>query len=64
MVVAEIRVSGTGGENEVVVVEAGSAGQLDAARVRVDRDDFIHQHFSIALMAQDGANGLGDIGRG
>ena len=63
LVVTEVGVGGSGSEGEVVIVETRSAGQLDAARGGVDCDDFIHQHFSVALVAQDGADGLSDVGR-
>ncbi len=30
----------------------------------VDADHVVHQNFGVGLLAQDGADGLGDIGRG
>ncbi len=63
LIVAEVGVRGAGGENEVVVVEARAAGQRDLPRGGVDADDFVHQHLGVALVAQDGADGLGNVGR-
>ena len=63
LVVAEIGVRGAGGENEIVVVEARAAGQRHLPRGDVDGDHLIHEHLSVALVAQNGADGLGDVGR-
>ena len=63
LVVAEVGVRGAGGEHKVVVVELSAAGQRHLPRGDVDADDLIHQHFGVALVAQDGADGLGDVGR-
>ncbi len=62
LIVTEVGVRGAGSEHEVVVVEACAAGQRHVPRVDVDADYLIHQHLGIALMAQDGADGLGNVG--
>ena len=62
-VVAEVGVGGAGGQDEIVVVEACAAGERDLARGGVDGDDFIHEDLRVVLAAQDGADGLGDVGR-
>ena len=55
---------GAGGEDEVVVGEPGAGGEADLAcgcsRCAVD---LVHEDFSVGLVAEDGADGLGDVGR-
>ncbi len=63
LVVAEIGVRGAGREHEVVVVESRAAAQHHLPSNHVDADHLIHQDFSVVVMAQDGADGLGDVGR-
>ena len=62
LIVAEIGVRGAGGEDEIVVGEAGAAGQCYLPCGNVDADHLVHEHLSVALMAQDGADGLGNVG--
>ena len=62
LIVAEIGVRGAGGEDEIVVVEACAAGKRYLPCRDVDADHLIHEHLSVALMAQNGADGLGNIG--
>jgi hypothetical protein len=57
-------VGGAGGEHQVVVGDAGAAAERDLARGNVDGDDFVHQDLGVGSVAQDGADGLGDVGRG
>ena len=61
--VAEIGVRGAGGEDEIVVAEVSAAGKPHLPRSPIDVDDFVHEHFGVPLVAQDGANRLSDIGR-
>ena len=64
LVVAEVGVGGAGGEDEVVVRELGAAEPRVTWRAAdVDADDLVHEHLGVLLVAQDGADGLGDVGR-
>ena len=63
VVVAKVGVSGPGGQHQVVIRELGAAGQRHTPRRRVDAHYLVHQHLGILLAAQDGADGLGDVGR-
>ena len=60
---AEVRVGGAGGNDEVVISQLSADVKPDASRLHVDPVHFIHQDFGIGLVAQDAADGLGDVGR-
>ena len=62
-VVAEVGVGGAGGQHEVVVGDFGSAAKTDAAALEIEGDGFVHEDFGIGVVAQDAADGRGDLGR-
>ena len=62
-VVAKVGVSSAGGQNKVIEIETCSTGKRDLPRGGVEADDFIHHYLGVALVAQDGADGLGNVGR-
>ncbi len=58
----EVGVGGPGGQYEVVIGKTGAAGKADDLGLGVDGNHRIHQDFSVLLVAQDTADGLGDVG--
>ena len=64
LVVAEVGMRGPGCQDKVVVGHAGAARQAHLPRLGVDGNHLVHQHLGVFLMAQDGADGLRNIGRG
>ena len=63
LVVAEVRVVGAGGHDQVVVALRGAVGEADLAGVDVDAGRFGQQHFGVLRPAQDRADGRGDVAR-
>src|SRR5579864_7213544 len=63
VVFSEVRVRGAGGENEVVVGKMCAGSEAYATRLDIDGGHRVHEDFSVLLVAQDGSNGLGDVGR-
>ncbi len=63
LVVPEVGVRGAGGDDEVVVLEAGAGVEQNAARSDVESDDLVHEDFGVGMAAQDAADGLRDICR-
>ena len=63
IVAAKVGVGSSGGQHQVVVRKLGAAGQGDLPRIGVDAGDLVHEHLGVLLAAQDGADGLCDVGR-
>ncbi len=61
LVVAEVGVGGAGGQQQVVVVQRAAIGHADLPGLLVDGHHFAQPHFHIALVAEDVAQGCGDI---
>ena len=55
--------SGAGGENEEVVLEQRAGLELYAPPVEIEADGLIHEDFDVLIFADDGADGLRDLGR-
>ena len=64
LILAEVGVGGAGGEDEVVVFEVGAGPEENAVLVEGEAGGLIHEDFDVAMVAEDGADGLGDIGGG
>ena len=62
VVFAEVGVGGTGGDDEVVVLEHGAGLELDVVLGKVEADGLVHEDFDVLMVAQDGADGLRDVG--
>ena len=60
---AEVGVRGTGGKDEVVVGKMRAGGEAHATGLHVDCVDLVHEDLGVGLVAQDGADGLGDVCR-
>ena len=60
---AEVGVGGSGTQDQVVVIDGCATPQLEPAGSGVDGDDFFHKYLGIRVLAHDGADGLGDLGR-
>jgi hypothetical protein len=63
IVMPEVGVGGSCGEDEVVAGEPGSGGEAYLACGRVDRGDLVHENFNVGLVEKDGADGLGNVCR-
>ena len=62
IVSSKIRVGCAGGHDEVVVGDLGAAAERDLAGLHVDAGYLIHQHLGVVVLAQDGADGLRNVG--
>ena len=54
---------GAGGKDQVVEGELGAGAEGDLAGGDVDAHNLVHQDLGIPVLAQDGADGLGNVGR-
>ena len=63
VVLAEIAVLCASREDQIVVVERAAGFGYHLLRLFIDALDFVHEHGDIAVIAQDMANGCGDLSR-
>lgn len=52
------------GDEEVIVFDGTGVAELDLTLVRVDIDGLVEENMNIVLIAEDGADRLGDFGGG
>ena len=63
MIVTEIVVFRSGGDDEEIITELGAGSSARLARHTVDSDHFVEQHARVRLVPQQASNGNGDIRR-
>ena len=64
ILVAKIGVSCSRAQDEVVVTNGRSTGQVEVSRAGINSNDLIHQDFGVGILADDGPDRLCDLGRG
>ncbi len=63
LIVAEVRMGCAGSQHQVVVRHVRATAEVDLTVVEVEADGLVHEDFGVGVVAQDGADGRGDIGR-
>ena len=64
VIMAEVRMRRSGGNDQVVILELGAGLQLYAPRSCIEADRLIHQHVNVFVIAKNRPDGLRNIRRG